>query len=114
MKPKTVYLALCLVGTIFPYWQFLPWLLEHGLNLRLLLQELFANRISAFFAADVILSALTLLAFIRVERSRLRMRHYWLPVLAVLTVGVSMGLPMLFYMREVAVEREAAGGNDPA
>jgi len=33
MKPKTLYLALCLAGVLLPYWQFLPWVLQHGLNL---------------------------------------------------------------------------------
>jgi hypothetical protein len=105
MKPKTVYLALCFVGALLPYWQFVPWLLERGLNGPLFLHELFANRISAFFAMDVLVSAVVLLRFIRVERVRLEIRHWWLPTVAVLTVGVSLGLPMVLYMREVRLER---------
>jgi hypothetical protein len=33
------------------------------------------------------------------------MRHLWAPIVAVLTVGVSLGLPLFLYMRERAVER---------
>ena len=44
MKPKTLYLALCLAGVLLPYWQFLPWALQQGLNLPLFARELFANR----------------------------------------------------------------------
>jgi Terpene cyclase DEP1 len=105
MKPKTVYLALCFAGALLPYWQFVPWLLEHGLNGPLFLRELFANRISTFFAMDVLVSAVVLLRFIRVERLRLDIRHWWLPIVAVLVVGVSLGLPMFLYMREVRLER---------
>jgi hypothetical protein len=101
MKPKTVYLALCFAGALLPYWQFIPWLLEHGLNVALFLRELFANRISAFFAIDVLVSAVVLLRFIRVERARLKIDHAWLPILALLIVGVSLALPMFLYMREV-------------
>src|SRR5690349_426531 len=33
MRPTSVYLSLCFFGAALPYWQFLPWLSEHGLNL---------------------------------------------------------------------------------
>lgn len=107
MKPKMIYLALCLLGTILPYWQFLPWALEHGLNLSLLVRQLFANRISAFFGMDVIASAVTLLVFLRVEGSRQRIERRWLPAVALVTVGVSLALPLFLYMREVQQGRIA-------
>ena len=100
MKPKTVYLVLCFLGGALPYWQFVPWLLEHGLNLPLLVRELFANRISAFFGIDVIISAIAVLVFMQVESSRIGIRNRWLPTLVVLTVGVSLGLPLFLYIRE--------------
>src|SRR5712691_986231 len=98
MKPKTIYLALCLVGAALPYWQFVPWLVQHGMNLPLFVHELFANRISAFFGMDVLISALVLIVFMRVESGRLRIRRRWLPVLALLTVGVSLALPLFCYL----------------
>ncbi|MCI0356703.1 MAG: DUF2834 domain-containing protein [Acidobacteria bacterium] len=111
MKPKTVYLALCFAGAVLPYWQFLPWLSEHGLNFALLFRELFANRISAFFGIDVIVSALVLFVFIGVESSRRRIRTWWLPTLATLTVGVSLGLPLFLYLRELRMELDASLGS---
>lgn len=107
MKPKTLYLVLCLVGVILPYWQFVPWLLQHGLNLPLFVRELFANRIGAFFGMDVVVSAVVLLVFTRIESVRLGIRRRWLVIVAVLTVGVSLGLPLFLYMRELALERRA-------
>jgi TRAP-type uncharacterized transport system fused permease subunit len=95
-----VYLSLCVIGALVPYWPFVLWLSVHGIDVRLLLQELFANRISTFFALDVIVSAVVLLVFIGVETARRRIRGWWLPFLATLTVGVSFGLPLLLYMRE--------------
>lgn len=106
MKPKTIYLALCVLGTIVPYSQFVPWVVQHGLNLLLFFRELFANRISAFFALDVILSAVVLIAFIRRDGARLGMRRWWLPIVATLLVGVSLGLPLFLYMRELTFEKE--------
>jgi hypothetical protein len=54
MKLKTIYLILCALGIILPYWQFIPWLAANGLDIPLLVRELFANRISAFFGVDVL------------------------------------------------------------
>src|SRR5260370_40793088 len=87
MKPKTMYLALCFVGAALPYWQFVPWAMQHGVNLPVFVRELFANRISAFFGMDVLVSAVVLIAFMRVEGTRLSIRRRWLPLLALLTVG---------------------------
>lgn len=46
---KTSYIVLCILGLSLPYSQFIPRLLEHGLNMNLFLNQLFGNRISAFF-----------------------------------------------------------------
>jgi Terpene cyclase DEP1 len=107
MKPKTIYLALCFVGAILPYWKFIPWLFEHGFRPALFWQELFANRISGFFAMDVFVSAIVFIVFTRVESVRLSIRGRWIAVLAVLTVGVSLGLPLFLYMREMKLERDS-------
>src|SRR5258708_7684040 len=99
MKRKSIYLLLCVAGAVLPYWQFVPWVVENGLNVSLLLNQLFANRVSAFFATDVIVSSVVVFVFVRFERSRLG-NKWWLPLVAVLTVGVSLGLPLALYLRE--------------
>jgi hypothetical protein len=104
MKPKSVYLALCVLGTVLPYSQFLPFLREHGLDFRLFFEQLFANRISAFFALDVIVSALVLWFLVLVEGRRAGIRHLWAPIAASLAVGVSLGLPLFLYQRERRIE----------
>src|SRR5262245_31117647 len=99
MNRRTVYLSLCIVGTILPYWQFVPWIIEHGLNAQLFFENLFANRISVFFATDVFVSAAVVFAFVAFEWRQLGTR-WWVPVMAVMIVGVSLGLPLLLYLRE--------------
>ena len=99
MRPKTVYLILAVLGVLVPYHHFLPWLLEHGLDLALFRHQLHASPVSEFFAADVFVSAAVVLAFLFFERRRLG-RLRWLPVLALLLVGVSAALPLLLYLRE--------------
>jgi hypothetical protein len=104
MKPKNVYLLLCVLGLAIPYSQFLPWLRENGLNLGLFARQLFANRISAFFGLDVLVSALVLVRFVRYEGKRLGIRGLWMPILSLFLVGVSCALPLFLYQRERAVE----------
>ena len=46
MRLRYVYLFLCIAGIVLPYWQFLPWLMENGLDLRLFWTDLFSTRVS--------------------------------------------------------------------
>jgi hypothetical protein len=101
---KKLYLTLCVVGPVLPCWQLIPFLREHGPDLRLLVEQLFSNRIGGFFGLDVIVSSLVLWVFILVEGARERVPYRWVPVLGSLTVGVSLGLPLFLYMREARAE----------
>jgi hypothetical protein len=107
MKLRHVYLILCVAGFLLPYSQFVPWVMEHGLNLSLFLHDLLANRIGAFFGMDVLVSAVVLVVFARTEGRRLDLPGRWLPVLAVLLVGVSLGLPLFLYLRQAHLDRTA-------
>lgn len=104
MNRKHVYLLLCVLGVVLPYSQFLPWIVENGFHMKLFFRQLFANRIGGFFGMDVLVSAVVLIFFIRREGQRLGVRHLWLPIVGVFTVGVSLGLPLFLYLRERALE----------
>ena len=106
MKLKTMYLILCVLGVALPYWQFVPWVAANGLNLSMFVQQLFANRIGGFFGMDVLVSAVALMVFVGRESSRLKISREWLPLVAVLAVGVSLGLPLFLYMREQKLEQD--------
>jgi hypothetical protein len=105
MKPKSLYLVLCVAGIALPYSQFVPFLLEHGLDARLFLEQLFSNRISAFFGLDVIVSALVVLVFVRIDGRRVEVKHRWVAIVGLLLVGVSLALPLFLYLREERLER---------
>ena len=107
MKPKSIYLALCIVGAIVPYAVFLPWVRAHGLDMRLIVRELFSNRVSASFAADVILSSVAFWTLVAIEGRRAAVRRLWIPVAANVVVGLSLGLPLFLYMRERRLESAA-------
>jgi hypothetical protein len=108
MKARHVYLILAVFGFVIPYSQFVPWLVEHGLNVGLFFRELLANRISMFFSMDVIISALVLLGFIQSEGKRLRVRLLWLPSIGTLVVGVSFGFPLFLFLRQLTLDQTDA------
>jgi Terpene cyclase DEP1 len=103
MNAKRLYFVLCLIGAAVPYAAFVPWVVAHGLNVRLFWQELQANRISMFFVLDVVVSAIVVIAFASVERDRIEVRHKWAVTCALLLVGVSLALPLFLYLREAAL-----------
>jgi hypothetical protein len=105
---KNIYLFLCILGAVLPYSQFIPWLLESGIDASLFVHQLFANRISAFFAWDVLISAVVVMGFVRSEGKRLGVQFAWLPILGVLTIGASFGLPLFLYLRERTHDATAA------
>ena len=107
MTAKSLYLALCVAGTVLPYWQFMPFLGEHGLDFRLFVAQLFASPVSGFFGMDVIVSSAVLWVLVLVDGRRAGVTHLWAPIAANLAVGVSLGLPLFLYMRERRLEGAA-------
>jgi len=104
MRPRTLYLALCVAGVVLPYSQLIPFLRENGLDLRLFFDQLFSNRIGGFFGWDVIVSSVVLWVFVFVEGRRAGVKQLWAPLAASLAVGVSLGLPLFLYLRERRLE----------
>jgi hypothetical protein len=107
-RREIVFLALAILGTILPLSAFLPWLAIHGLDVTQFLTDLFANGVSAFFAWDVIISAIVVLTTLLTDRACLTRAERTAVVLGTLLVGVSLGLPLLLFFREHAQRRQAA------
>lgn len=98
------YLIFCILGIALPYSQFIPFLLENGLDLQLFFEQLFINRISGFFAMDVLVSSVVLWIFIWFEGSRLKMQNLWVYIASNFLVGVSLALPLFLFMRQRKLE----------
>ena len=93
-----VYGGLWVAGTALPLSQVLPWLAEHGLDLRLFVVELFANRITAFFAWDVIIAVVVLLVLLVTDRELPARQRLGVAIASLL--GASCGLPLYLMLRE--------------
>ena len=104
---QIAYLVLCILGTALPYSQFIPFLLEKGLNINAFFGQLFANQISGFFGMDVIVSSVVFWLFVFSEGSRLKMKNLWIYITTNLLVGVSLGLPLFLLIRQRKLEETA-------
>jgi hypothetical protein len=97
---QIVYLALAGAGAVLPLAAILPWLTTNGLDARQFIAQLFANRPSAFFVLDVIVSAVVVLFSVAAIPDGLTRAQRLAVFLATLAVGVSLGLPLWLYFRE--------------
>ena len=105
---RKLYLVLAVLGFILPYYFFVSFLIENGLDLGLLLSQLVASDISTFFAVDLIITAIVFLGFMVREADRYQMRNWWLYIVATLAVGPSFAFPLFLYFREARIEAIAS------
>ena len=115
MKLRHVYFILFVLGVILPYAYFTPWFLDNGLNVKLFVAELFANRVSASFGMDITVSTVVLLIFIAAETFRLKMPRPWLVIALAFAgtfgAGVSSGFPLFLYLRQKFLDEDGLSGN---
>ncbi len=97
-RRQATYAVMFVLGLALPLKQFIPWLDKHGVDLPRFGQELFANRISSFFAWDVLTAVATLLVLAFADQE-LRPAQRWLVAVGSL-LGASVGLPLYLFLRE--------------
>lgn len=112
MRAKHVYLVLAAVGAVVPYYFLISFLTTHGVDGREFVRELFATPISTFFAADLLISCLVFVRFLRQEAARYSIGNWRVFLLALVTVGLSFALPLFLYVREGYVEAGRRAANE--
>jgi hypothetical protein len=104
LKIKHLYIILCFFGIILPYSQLIPLLLEGNFSLKIMIDQLFINRISTLFALDLFVTATVFIVFALYEGVKLKLKHLWIPLLSTLLVGASLGFPLFLLLREINLE----------
>lgn len=105
MNRRSLYLALAFLGMLLPYVQFIPWVMENGLNFPRLIFEILHSNISAFAWMDVLISVIVIMTFAIWESRRLKMSFPIWPIVGCLLVGASFGLPLFLWQREGHLEK---------
>lgn len=101
MRLKHPYVFLRIIGAVLPYTQFIPRVIENGLNVPLLVDQIASSRLAAFGWLDVIVAALALFVFMISDGRRHQVPSLWRPIVGTLTVGVSLGPPLYLLLREI-------------
>jgi hypothetical protein len=102
---KRFYLIVSVIGTVVPYWFLGSFIAQHGFDLALFAQQMWATPIGRMFTADLFISSFVFWAFAYAEGRRLGMSRLWLYPLLNLLVGLSLALPLFLYYRADRVER---------
>jgi EamA domain-containing membrane protein RarD len=95
-----LYLIVAILGTLIPFSCFVPFLMNHGIDLPLLIRQLFQNNVSSSFGLDVLISAVALFLFVFSEGRRRKMKNLWAYVICTLFFGVSSAFPLFLFFRE--------------
>ena len=102
---KRIYLILCVLGTVLPWWQIQQFFFEAGgLDLVGFVGAAAANPVAAGFSLDVVISSIAFCTFAIADGRRHGMTNLWIYVVANLLVGLSLALPLYLYRRTVALE----------
>lgn len=106
MSPlRIAFLALAVLGTIWPMSYFLAWFAEYGWSLAGMIDAWHANDATSGLVYDLTVAALALTLWIVAEAGK---RRDWLSMIAIpvtFLIGVSCGLPLYLFLRS----RPAAG-----
>lgn len=96
---RLTYLALAVIGALWPMWHFLAYLTSEGGSLPGLFALWTANPAVTGLALDLMISAAALITWCLAETL---VRRNWIALAAVpatLCIGVSFGLPLYLFLR---------------
>ena len=96
---RVVYLLLCVAGTVWPMWHFVPFMAETGFSVGALFEGWQANAPARGLLADLTVSA-TAFAVWCVADCRAR-RDPWglVAIPSIFLVGLSLALPLHLFLR---------------
>ena len=100
LKIKYLYILLCIIGAVLPYYFFLPFLIENGINPQMITDLLFVNKVSSAFGINALITSIIFVIFISIENRKTKLPNLWIPILASSIVGVSFGLPLYLLLKE--------------
>jgi hypothetical protein len=96
---KTFYLFAAVIGAILPYLTYFGYL-AYVPGSSGALSLAYANPIAAATLADFTISCLVFWPFVFAECARLKIKLWWLFIIANVFIGLSFALPAFLYVRE--------------
>jgi hypothetical protein len=94
-----LYAAACVVGAAVPLFFLGSFVADEGVDPDAFVDEATATDLALMAWSDVVVTALVVITLAVVERGR-GLAGWWLPVVATVSIGPSLGLPLLLLLRE--------------
>lgn len=89
-----------IVGTVVPWLLFAGFFTANGPDIPLFLRSLFANGAAGGFSADVMISIFVFWVWSWRDAQKRQTKSWWTILPASFFVGLSLALPLYFYLRE--------------
>ncbi len=97
--PRRFYLMMAIAGTIVPWIFFAGFFGGEGFNIPLFIRSLFANGAAGGFSADILISVVVFWVWSYADAQQKGIRNWWWVLPASMTVGLSLAMPLYFYLR---------------
>jgi hypothetical protein len=102
---KKLYLILSIIGIILPYSQFAAFTNKYGWDLKFMFSNIFANQMSSGIALDAMWAAVVLIIFILIDRKKIKVKYFWLPIVGIFVIGIAFAFPFYLYLRELSEQK---------
>ncbi|MBO6602746.1 MULTISPECIES: DUF2834 domain-containing protein [Paracoccaceae] len=96
---RMTYLALAIIGTIWPMYYFISWFMANSWSLMAMIDAWHVNDATSGLVWDLTIAAVTLTIWVLVEAITRRDYLSLLAVPATYCIGVSCGLPLYLFLR---------------
>ncbi len=96
---RLIYLALAIIGTVWPMYYFISWFQENSWSIMAMVDAWHVNNATSGLVWDLTIAAVTLTIWVLVEAITRRDYLSLLAVPATFGIGVSCGLPLYLFLR---------------
>jgi len=98
---KYIYLTLAIVGTVLPYFYFIPFFAEFGFDLPMFISLTTANTVTQGMSADIVIASVVFWVYMAVQFKNANAPNPLLFVALNLCIGLSCALPAYLYVVEL-------------
>ncbi|MAP95589.1 MAG: hypothetical protein CMK07_11620 [Ponticaulis sp.] len=97
---KRFYLLMTVIGGLVPWVFFIIWFAQNGVSPSKFIGAIFVNPAAAAFTIDLVIASLVFLVWSFLQSQEKSIPGWPFVLIANLTAGLSMALPLFLYFRE--------------
>lgn len=99
---KNIYLTLAIIGLVIPNYFITQFIITHGFDLSLFVNQLFSNFADSAFSIDLLLCSSFFWYYMYTKRNLNNKRSIWVYIFLNLMLGLSFAFPLYLYKQSVS------------